>query len=70
LSQPERLVLETATALRLADTAVLAAPDPDGARPDLAAFLQRIVELLRRTSDAIDAETFVHALPQRRMVDQ
>jgi len=70
LSQPERLVLETATALRLADTAVLAAPDSDGARPDLGTFLRRIIELLRRTSDAIDEESFVHSLPQRSLMDQ
>ncbi len=70
LSPSELLVLETSTALRLADTAALAAPDPDGARPELGAFLQRIIGLLRRTSDAIDAESFVHALPQRRMADQ
>ena len=70
LSRPERLVLETATALRLADTAALAVPGPDGARPDLDAFLDRIVGLLRRTSDAIDEESFVRSLPQRRMGDQ
>jgi len=70
LSGSERLVLETATALRLSDTAALATPDPSGTRPDLDAFLQSVVGLLRRTSDAIDGESFVHFLPQRRMVDQ
>jgi len=70
LSRSERLVLETATALRLADTAALATPDPNGARPGLSTFLLRIIGLLRRISDAIDGESFVHALPQRRMVDQ
>jgi len=70
LSRPEKLVLEATTALRLADTAALAAPGPDGARPDLAAFLAHISGLLRRTSEAIDAESFVHSLPQRTMADQ
>ena len=70
LSKCERLVLETATALRLADTATLAVPGPDGARPLLDAFLHRIIGLLHRTSDAIDAESFVHSLPQRAMADQ
>jgi uncharacterized alpha-E superfamily protein len=70
LSRPERVVLETTTALRLADTAALAVPGPDGTRPDLDGFLDRIVGLLRRTSDAIDEESFVRSLPQRRMGDQ
>ncbi len=70
LSQSERLVLETATALRLADSAALAGPGPDGTRPELDDFLQRIIGLLHRTSDALDSESFVRSLPQRRMVDQ
>ena len=70
LSQSERLVLEAATALRLADTAGLAKPGPDGTRPDLDAFLERIVGLLRRTSDAVEAESFVRSLPQRTLADQ
>jgi uncharacterized alpha-E superfamily protein len=70
LSRPERVVLETTTALRLADTAALAVPGPDGTRPDLDGFLDRIIGLLRRTSDAIDEESFVRSLPQRRMGDQ
>jgi uncharacterized alpha-E superfamily protein len=70
LSQSERLVLEAATALRLADSAALAKPGPDGTRPDLDAFLDRISGLLRRTSEAIEAESFVRSLPQRTMVDQ
>ncbi|MEA2843855.1 MAG: hypothetical protein QOJ69_1526 [Actinomycetota bacterium] len=70
LSRPERVVLETTTALRLADTAALAVPGPNGTRPDLDGFLDRIIGLLRRTSDAIDEESFVRSLPQRRMGDQ
>ena len=70
MSRSERLVLETTTALRLADTAALAAPGEDGARPELDAFLDRIIALLHRIGDTIDAERFVHSLPQRRMVDQ
>lgn len=70
LSQSERLVLETTTTLRLADTAALAAPTDDGTRPDLDAFLDGIIGLLQRTANAIDTERFVHSLPQRTMVNQ
>jgi len=70
LSRSERLALETVTALRLADTAGLAAPGPDGARHDLEGFLGNIIGLLQQISDAIDRESFVHSLPQRAMVDQ
>lgn len=70
LSQSERLVLETATILRLADPAALAATGPEGLRPALDDFLDSILGLLHRTADALDAERFVHSLPQRKMVDQ
>jgi uncharacterized alpha-E superfamily protein len=68
LSEPERLVLEASTALRLADTALLAAPRQDGTRPELDAFLTGILELLYRTSDAIDRDRFVHLLPQQSLL--
>lgn len=70
LSRSERLVLEAATALRLADSAALAAPGPDGGRPELDGLLDRIIGLLRRTAEVIDSESFVHSLPQRAMVHQ
>ncbi|MEO5837842.1 MAG: circularly permuted type 2 ATP-grasp protein [Acidimicrobiales bacterium] len=68
LSEPERLVLETSTALQLADTASLSRPREDGTRPDLDYFLTRMVELLCRTADAIDADRFVHLLPQSSLL--
>jgi uncharacterized alpha-E superfamily protein len=68
LSEPERLVLEASTALRLADTALLAGPREDGARPELDGFLTRILELLNRTADAIDRDRFVHLLPQQSLL--
>jgi uncharacterized alpha-E superfamily protein len=68
LSEPERLVLETSTALQLADTAILGQPRDDGTRPDLDHFLTRMVELLCRTADAIDADRFVHLLPQSSLL--
>jgi uncharacterized circularly permuted ATP-grasp superfamily protein/uncharacterized alpha-E superfamily protein len=68
LSEPERLVLEASTALRLADTAVLAGPRADGTRPELDDFLSRILELLYRTADAIDRDRFVHLLPQQSLL--
>ena len=68
LSEPERLVLEASTALRLADTALLAMPREDGTRPELDDFLTRILELLYRTADAIDTDRFVHLLPQQSLL--
>lgn len=68
LSGPERLVLETSTALLLADTAALARPRGDGSRPELGGFLSRILELLHRTADAVDGDRFVHHLPQHPLV--
>jgi uncharacterized circularly permuted ATP-grasp superfamily protein/uncharacterized alpha-E superfamily protein len=64
LSEPERLVLEASTALRLADTAVLAGCRENGTtHPELDGFLTLILELLYRTADAIDGDCFVHNLP-------
>jgi uncharacterized alpha-E superfamily protein len=63
LSEPERLVLEASTALRLADTALLAGTREDGTRPELEGFLSRILELLHRSADAIDGDCFRHPLP-------
>ena len=68
LSEPERLVLETSTALRLTDTAFVSRPRDDGTRPELDAFLTRMLELLCRTADAIDTDRFVHLLPQRSLL--
>ena len=69
LSEPERLVLEASTALRLADTAALARPHDDGIRPELDDFLaQHPGVAARATADAIDADHFVHPLPQHSLV--
>ena len=68
LSEPERLVLEASTALRLADTALLAGPQDDSTRPELDGFLSRILELLYRTADVIDTDRFVHLLPQHSLL--
>jgi uncharacterized alpha-E superfamily protein len=67
-SEPERLVLETSTTLQLADTAILSRPSDDGTRADLDDFLARMLELLCRTADAIDADRFVHLLPQSSLL--
>lgn len=64
LTEPERLVLETSTALRLTDLTPLADVDPDGRRAGLEAFLGRLVGLLERSGDALDAAHFTHLLPQ------
>ena len=68
LSEPQRLVLETTTALGLADSALLARPQGDGIRTDLDEFLSNILELVSRTADAIDNDHFVHPLPQHSLV--
>jgi uncharacterized alpha-E superfamily protein len=66
LSPAGRVVLETATAVRIADTHELALPELDGdARPALAAFLDGQVAGLRATADAISAAHFSPILPQR-----
>lgn len=67
LREPDRLVLEASTALRLADTDLLARSGPDGTHPELDALLSRILELLYRAADAIDRDHFVHPLPQRSL---
>ena len=59
LSEPERLVLEASTALRLADTALLARSREDGTRPELDGVLSLVLELLYRTADVIDRDHFV-----------
>jgi uncharacterized circularly permuted ATP-grasp superfamily protein/uncharacterized alpha-E superfamily protein len=67
LTEPERLALETATALRLTDPAPLAERDPDGGRPGVTEFLDRVTGLLERTGEALDAAHFTHLLPQQPM---
>jgi uncharacterized circularly permuted ATP-grasp superfamily protein/uncharacterized alpha-E superfamily protein len=69
LSEPERLVLEASTALRLADTAALARSGASGARPELEEVLRRIQELLYRTAVAIDRDHFLRLPPQRSLLD-
>lgn len=63
----QRCALELAAHVHLADTALLARTDANGARPDLEAFLARTVELLGQLSDALDAAHFTHRPPQRSL---
>jgi hypothetical protein len=62
-------VLEASTALRLADTAVLARSGANGARPELEEALRRVQELLYRTAVVIDRDHFLRLLPQRSLLD-
>jgi len=62
------LELEASTALRLADTEVLARSLDDGTRPELRAVLTRTLELLYLASDAIERDHFVHLLPQHSLL--
>ena len=74
VSEAEKHALETSTVLRLADTATLAtsrlaAPGrrrPD--RPELAAFLARVIDGLHATADAIARANFEEQLPQRSVL--
>jgi uncharacterized alpha-E superfamily protein len=59
LTEEERLVLDAATTLRLADLAGLAASDDgDGARSALDALLARLRTLLAQTSDVLTRHYF------------
>jgi len=68
LREEQRLVLETFTALRLADPGALVADRVDGRRPALDALLERLLELLRRTGEAVDSTHFVHVAPTFSLV--
>ena len=68
LREEQRLALEAFTALRLADPAALAAEQANGRRPALGAFLERLLELLRQTGDAVDRTHFVHVSPTFALV--
>jgi uncharacterized circularly permuted ATP-grasp superfamily protein/uncharacterized alpha-E superfamily protein len=66
----QRIVLEALTAVRVADPAVLARGDEHGARTVLAAFLDDLAERLARAAEAVDADSFVHRLPQLTLLSQ
>jgi len=73
LSEGERVVLQSTTALQLADPAALvevSAPDASagaGRRPQLAAFLELLISQLRHSGEVVDSEHFTHLLPQRSL---
>ncbi|HEX6394642.1 MAG TPA: circularly permuted type 2 ATP-grasp protein [Acidimicrobiales bacterium] len=65
LSPAEVRLLETSTALRVADTLDLARAGPAASRPELDALLVRVTGGLHATDEAIRAAHFTHLLPQR-----
>ncbi len=67
LTEPERVVLEASTALRLSDLISMIALDRERRRPGIEAFLDHLVRLLERASDALDAAHFTHLLPQQSL---
>lgn len=74
LTEAEQVVLQSTTALQLADPGVLDEVEPPatperttGQRPQLAAFLDLLISQLRRSGEVLDAEHFTHLLPQRRL---
>jgi len=68
VSEPGKHTLSTSTALRLADTARLAAVGPGGTRVDLAAFLTGVISGLQRTAVAIAEAHFSHLPPQQALL--
>jgi uncharacterized alpha-E superfamily protein len=73
VSDAEKHALETSTVLRLADTATLAESHASGdgggrTRPELAAFLARVIDGLHATADAIARANFEEQLPQRSVL--
>jgi hypothetical protein len=78
LTEAERVVLQTSTAVRLTELGDLVEvqPAPDGVelperaigrRPQLAAQLELTIRQLERCGETIAAEHFTHLLPQRRL---
>jgi uncharacterized circularly permuted ATP-grasp superfamily protein/uncharacterized alpha-E superfamily protein len=59
LAEEERLVLDAATSLRLADLTALAGYADGGGRRELDVLLERIGSLLRRTSDVLTRNYFI-----------
>jgi uncharacterized alpha-E superfamily protein len=68
ISDAEKPVLEASTALKVADTAVLARTGADGSRVELAALLSLVIDGLHSASNAIAAAHFTHPLPQRALL--
>ncbi|HEX9549321.1 MAG TPA: circularly permuted type 2 ATP-grasp protein [Acidimicrobiales bacterium] len=68
VSEAEKPVLEASTALKVADTAVLAHTGSHGSRVELDALLALLIDRLHRASDAIAAAHFTHPLPQRALL--
>jgi hypothetical protein len=64
LRDEQKLVLDAATAVRVADTAALAAADDEGLRLPLDQFLSHIEALLLEAAEATDHTHFVHMPPQ------
>ena len=69
LAEEERLVLDAATSLRLADLAALAGYDDGGGRTELDALLRRIGMLLRRTSDVLTRHYFSEVRSPQHLAD-
>jgi uncharacterized alpha-E superfamily protein len=67
LRDEQKLVLDAATGVRIADTTALATADPDGRRVELDRFLFGIESALLQASDAVDRRHFVHPPPQRSL---
>jgi uncharacterized alpha-E superfamily protein len=68
VSEAEKPVLEASTALRVADTAQLAAVDEDGGRPALNAFLLQMSDRLYAAFDQLAAAHFTQLPPQRAVL--
>ncbi len=67
IAPTERAVLEASTALRVADTTMLADRTDGALRPDLDEFLAHLYGLLVRAGDDLGELYFTHQLRQRQM---
>jgi uncharacterized alpha-E superfamily protein len=78
LTEAERVVLQTSTAVRLTELGDLVdveappesvelAETATGRRPQLAALLELMIRQLEHCAETIDSEHFTHLLPQRRL---
>ena len=67
LTTAQRLTLQLSTAVRVADTAVLARPTDDKWRYELVAFLNDAITALEQIGADVASSSFAHHLPQRSL---
>jgi uncharacterized alpha-E superfamily protein len=66
-SPQQKLVLEAASMLRLADVSAICTPDEEGARPDLRILLERLSEIFPELSTSLSSVYLSHATASRQL---